>query len=355
MRKLLAATTALLVFAGCTGSHSRLKLGKNVEGEVVEAEGFSPYDPKDIINTKRGSLVDAQRTAIEKAVGVFVSAKTLVEKAVAIENNILAHTDGYIKKYDVLNEGVTDNNLYRTKIRALVALKDLEKDLKDMALLRSPELKRPRVNIVLKEETDKTAIDDNPATSALMRSLVDQGFVVLQGERAKEAELVVDGKASAFPFQASGLGGFVSYRARLSLQVMRAGADDVLLSSSKEASGLGGNNDLAAMKSLEIVGDLTGKDIGPKLIEAWSRGKNLLVFVEGAKSFSDVERIRKHLMSQPGVVDLSVRNYDEDLAQFELQLGSIQPAELAASLEKSQTLPLKVLESNSQHLRLSVQ
>src|SRR5438270_666390 len=129
---------ALVVFfSGCAGSKSRLKVGKTTEGEVVEAEGFAPNDPKDVLNTKRGSLVDAQRNAIEKAVGVFVSARTMVEKAVAIENNILARTDGYIKKYDVIGEGPAESNLYRTRIRALVALKDLEKDLRDMALLKT--------------------------------------------------------------------------------------------------------------------------------------------------------------------------------------------------------------------------
>src|SRR5882672_11365248 len=116
--------------AGCAGSRSRLKVGQNAQGEVVEAEGFAPNNPKDMIATKRASLVDAERNAVEKAVGVFVSARTLVEKAVAIENNILARTEGYIKKYDILKEGA-DGEFYKTKIRALVALKDLEADLKD--------------------------------------------------------------------------------------------------------------------------------------------------------------------------------------------------------------------------------
>src|SRR5688500_12605550 len=94
-----------LIANNCAGRKSHLKLDKTDQGEVVEAEGFAPYDPKDLINTKRGSLVDAQKNAVEKAVGVFVSGRTMVEKAVAIENNILARTDGYIKKYDVVSEG----------------------------------------------------------------------------------------------------------------------------------------------------------------------------------------------------------------------------------------------------------
>ena len=355
MRKLLATTTALLFLVGCAGSKTRLKVGKTVDGEVVEAEGFAPNDPKDIINTKRGSLVDAQRNAIEKAVGVFVSARTMVEKAIAIENNILARTDGYLKKYDIISEGPVENNLYRTRIRALVALRDLEKDLKDMSLLKTNELLRPRVIIDIKEKVDKADVDDGAAADALQKSLMEQGFVIVDKDRLKEADLVIKGKASSFPFQSEGLGGFVSYRARLAVQAVRPGTQDVLSSSSKEASGLGGNPDLAALKSLETVGELTGKEFGQQLTDAWSKGKNLLVMVEGVKSFADVERVRKHLVSMPGVKDMTLRLYDEGMAQFEVQLGSIHTAELAASLEQSRTLPVKVLETKPQLLRLGLE
>ncbi len=351
------ATMLLLsvsILVGCVGPKSRLKLGKTAEGEVVEAEGFAPNDPKDILATKRSSLVDAQRNAIEKAVGVFVSGKTMVEKAIAIENNILAKSDGYIKKYDVIAEGPSENNLYRTKIRALVALKDLEKDLKQMSLLKTAQVLRPRVTIDLVEKVDKAAVDEGAASSALQQSLMQQGFVVVQGDRAKEAELVIKGKASSFPFQTEGLGGFVSYRARLAVQVMRPGTQDVVYSTSKEASGLGGNADLAALKSLETVGDVTGKEMGTQLTDLWSKGANALVYVEGVKSFGDVERVRKHLVSQPGVADIALRLYDEGMAQFELQLDKVQLAELAATLEKSQSLPLKVLETTPQSLRLNL-
>ncbi len=347
--------TCVAFLVGCAGSKSRLKVGKTVEGEVVEAEGFAPNDPQDIINTKRGSLIDAQRNAIEKAVGVFVSARTMVEKAIAIENNILARTDGYLKKYDILSEGVVENNLYRTRIRALVALKDLEQDLRDMSLLKTNELKRPRVALDITEQVNKAAVDEEAAETAMQSALMEQGFVIIQGDRLKEADLVIKGKASSFPFQAEGLGGFVSYRARLAVQAVRPGTQDVVSSMNREASGLGGNADLAALKSLETVGELTGKEFGAQLTDVWSKGKNLLVFVEGVKSFSDVERVRKHLISQPGVKDMSLRLYDEGMAQFEVLLGSVSSTELAASLEQSKTLKLKVLESKPQTLRLGLE
>jgi hypothetical protein len=330
-----------------------LKIGATEQGEVVEAEGFAPNDPKDILATKRAALVDAQRNAVEKAVGVFVSGRTLVEKAIAIENNILARTEGYVKKYDILSEGL-DKDLYKIKIRALVALKDLEKDLKAMSLLNEPELKRPRVSMKLDETIDGVKAQEAVASNALKQSLLDQGFIVVADTRVGDAELSIVGSASSLPFQDQGLGGFVSFRARLSLQVLRSGTDTLVTSISKEASGLGGNKTLAGFKSLETVGNLVGRELGEKLTQMWSKGGNLFVLVEGVKTFTDAERVRKHLMSQPGVKDLMMRLYEEQMAQFELQVGSMPIEELAAHLQASQTLSLTVVEAKNQTLRLKL-
>jgi len=83
MRRLcsILVPLSLILLASCSGSRSRLKVGVTDEGEVVEAEGLAPNDPADVVSTKRASLVDAQKNAVEKAVGVYVSGRTLVEKS----------------------------------------------------------------------------------------------------------------------------------------------------------------------------------------------------------------------------------------------------------------------------------
>jgi hypothetical protein len=337
---------------GCAGSKSRLKIGQSVDGEVVEAEGLAPYNAADIIATKRASLVDAQKNAVERAVGVFVSGKTLVEKAVAIENNILARTDGYVKKYDILKES-REGDLYKTRIRALVAVKDLEKDLKQLSLLGTGELSRPRVRIKISEKVDKEAADESPAATGLEKQLVENGYVIVSGDDAGTPDLEIKGTATSYPFQTGDLGGFVSYRARMTVTVTRPGTTNVVLSQSKEASGLGGNPQLAGLKSLETVGNLTGEELAKQLAQLWSNKRTVTVTVEGVATFADVDRIKKHIGSQPQVSDLVLRSYDEKMAQFEVELGKqLQPSELASRLEASQALPLKVIEAKPQIIRL---
>src|SRR5262245_13314525 len=118
-----------LVFAltACSGNSKRLKTGKTVEGEVVEAEGMVPYNAADLPGTKAGALAAAQRSAVELVVGVYVTAKTRVEKAVAIEQNILTRTSGYVKRYEILSEG-RNGDWYKMRIRALVSTQKIHED-----------------------------------------------------------------------------------------------------------------------------------------------------------------------------------------------------------------------------------
>src|SRR5208283_1974039 len=93
---------ASLIATGCATS-SRVTKGKGEEGEIVIAEGISPYKAEDLPGTKAASLAAAQRSAVELVVGVYVNAKTRVEKAVAIEQSILTKTSGYVRRYEILS------------------------------------------------------------------------------------------------------------------------------------------------------------------------------------------------------------------------------------------------------------
>jgi len=126
---------SVLALSACAGSGRHLKTGKTLEGEVVEAEGIAPYNAADLPGTKAASLAAAQRSAVELVVGVYVNAKTRVDKSVAIEQSILAKSGGYIKRYEILSQGQS-GDWYKTRIRALVSTKELREDLDSRGLLR---------------------------------------------------------------------------------------------------------------------------------------------------------------------------------------------------------------------------
>jgi hypothetical protein len=200
-------------------------------------------------------------------------------------------------------------------------------------------------------ELDKIKVNKRPA---LQKQLSDNGYsVVLSSSDSVPADLEIKGTATAYPFQTEGLGGFVSFRARLTVEATRPGTTKAVASLSKEASGLGGNAELAGLKSLETVGNLVGEELAKKLAENWSNKKTVFLSIESVGSFADVDRLKKHVAAQPGVKDLVLRTYDEGMAQFEVELGGLSSEELASRLEASQSLPLKVIEAKSQTIRLT--
>src|SRR5258708_7380082 len=151
MKKAFLLLLPLAVLAaGCSGSRAGLKKAANAGDEIVDVEGMAPYKANDIPGSRAAAIAAAQRSAVELVVGVYVTGKTRVDKAIAIDNNILANTQGYVKKYQVLSEGKS-GDYYKVKIRALVSTEKLHQDLDSLGLLRAPAVGNPRVAIMLQE------------------------------------------------------------------------------------------------------------------------------------------------------------------------------------------------------------
>ena len=90
----------------------------------VESTGESQMGEMDTQkDVKARAKRDAQTKAVEKAVGTFIKAHTLVSNFQVADDLIYAAVRGKIEKMDVLSEGwdEKDRNLYRVKIKALVA------------------------------------------------------------------------------------------------------------------------------------------------------------------------------------------------------------------------------------------
>ncbi len=264
-------------FAACASSKGRLTKGKTLEGEVVEAEGMAPYNASDLAGTKAGALAAAQRAAVELVVGVYVNAKTRVDKSVAIEQTILTHANGYIKRYEILSEGKS-GEWYKTKIRALVSTKELREDLDSRGLLRQPAVGYPRVAVLLKEYVKENESPEGYAAQALTQALLDQGFKVVDLpssvsrdedplEIAKDinhrvADLLITGFARAQNLgEDHRLGGMKSYRATVNFRVIEVGSGEVMQTVSEVASGLEGTREIASQKALQAAAQMTVKDL----------------------------------------------------------------------------------------------
>jgi hypothetical protein len=333
-----------LIFTGC--ATTRITKTKGEEGEIVVAEGIAPYKADDLPGTKAASLAAAQRSAVELVVGVYVTAKTRVEKAVAIEQNILAKTSGYVKRYEILSEE-RDGEWYKTKIRALVSTQQLHQDLDALGLLKQPEVGFPRVTIELQEFVGETENKDGHAQHSLTQALLNKGFKVVDlpasvtsNEDAVEAaksinpssaELLIAGMARAqnLGYDRS-FGGMSSYRASVTFRVIEAGSGEVVATVSQAASGLEATPELAAGKALEKAAEVAANDLSGLPTEL-SKRAHVDLTISGLKSFEVLSKFEKSLTSEPGVNDLFLRSYSQDsgVAVLDVLLDQISPQELA--------------------------
>lgn len=89
----------------------------------IEADGQAALGDFDTPNeVKERALRDAQKNALEMAVGVFIKSRTLVSNSQLAEDLVYASVRGRIEKSKILQEGwdEKDRAVYRVKIKALI-------------------------------------------------------------------------------------------------------------------------------------------------------------------------------------------------------------------------------------------
>ncbi len=79
--------------------------GAFAEDRTIETEGVSQISREDAIR-------QAQRSAVEEAVGVFIQSRTEIENFELKKDKIFSRTQGYIKRFAVLKES-KEGNLFK--------------------------------------------------------------------------------------------------------------------------------------------------------------------------------------------------------------------------------------------------
>jgi len=336
-----------LVLIGCSGSKTRLKTGKTMGGEVVEAEGMAPYKADDLTGTKAAALAAAQKAAVELVVGVYVTAKTRVEKAVAIEQNILTRTSGYVKKYDILKEW-REGDWYKIRIRALVATDKIHEDLDSLGALKRPDVAYPRVALAIQEFVGEKPNKDASATRAVTQVLLSKGYKVVdlpasirneedpieaaQKMNRKTADLLLAGlaRAQSLEYGKKEFGGMHSYRAGINFRVIEAETGEVMATVSQTASGIEATAELAAQKAFQQAAELMNSDLA-SLPNQLAQKAHLDLNIVGLKSFEALSKLQKSLATEPGVKDLYLRSYNQEdgVASIDLLVDRLSAQELA--------------------------
>jgi hypothetical protein len=153
------------------------------EEKVVEVMGTSPFSREDAVR-------QAQRSAVEEAVGVFIHSESEVENFELKKDKIISRTQGYITRLTVL--GARKNgDLHEVTIQATVSLDKIKDDLVAMKILLE-SMERPTLMVLVEEDRqDMGPVGMSAAATKMTALLGDKGFDVVdeaQSERARQLD-----------------------------------------------------------------------------------------------------------------------------------------------------------------------
>ena len=141
------------IFKYCMAVHSDvpvcpLGLGPGDQDRYCRGRGRGAAESVDI--ARDAAIEDAQKRAVEQAIGILIDSQTQVENYQLISDKILSQTKGYITRYNVTGE-TRDGALLRVRITAEVSLGKLTNDLSAIGILIG-QMHKPRTMIMIAEQ-----------------------------------------------------------------------------------------------------------------------------------------------------------------------------------------------------------
>ena len=276
------------------------------ESKTVAAEGVAAIQNGAVDIARDAAIEDAQKRAVEQAIGILIDSQTQVENYQLISDKILSQTKGYIKKYTVSGE-VTEGTLLRVRINAEVSLGKLGDDLSGIGILLG-QMHKPRTLVMIAEQNIGQEIyawwlgahgqqtDVGVVENTMMDKFTQKGFEFidhqvaakeikvtaaykvqnLTADQAKvlgsqvDAEVVIIGKAVSKSYGELG-GGMKSVQADLSARAVRTDTGQVIASSTTHAAAVHISETTAGIDALKKAASDASDELLTKILAVYSK------------------------------------------------------------------------------------
>ena len=328
---------------------------------------------------------DALRNCVQQVATTLVTAATETDQAQLLSDKIYAHSVGYVRKFQVL-EDKQDGNTWVTKLRCDVSEAKLDEDMMAFGIAYR-RAGMPRVLVLVAEQSINATkatgwwqgggntADLRVVETAFMDRMEKSGFTfvdaeVLQGkvrlesigadpnvQQARElgvksgADLVVIGRAVAKPLGELQIdnGTFYSSVANVSARAVRTGNGEVLASAEfTGTSGRGFEQTTAGRNALSEAGRQLARDLFAKIGKVWAReqsgARRISMGVRGVDDYSRLATFKNALMqSVRGVKDVQERSMEDGKAELDVMLsGTSQSFATDLATRKFQGFLVKV-------------
>lgn len=364
------------------------------ETKTVTAEGVAAIQGGAQDMARDAALEDAQKRAVEQAIGILIDSQTQVENYQLISDKILSQTKGYITRYNIAGETV-EGTLLRVRINAEVSLGKLTDDLSGIGILLG-QMHKPRTMIMIAEQNighewyawwwgyhgqqtdigvvENTFIDvftqkgfefiDHDAAEKNIKVTAAYKVQDLTPDQARtlgnqaDAEVVIVGKAVAKLYGDIG-GGMKSVQADLSARAIRTDTGQVLASATTHGAAVHITDETAGIEALKKAAKAAADQMADKILAVYSKEaggtKSVNITVTGLNKtqfvkFKDVLRNQVR-----GIKDLHERSFNGNTAKISVDCkGSAQSLSDELLLKDFGTFAVEVVGSTANSLELRV-
>ena len=342
-----------------TGACSSIQIGPKGEGEYVVAESLVPYDENNLRQMKKDGELAAQKAAVEKVAGVFISSATTVEQAQLVEDKITSKTAGFIRKSHVQKTYRKGDEWY-TKIKAMVLVKDIGDIIKESE--KDAFAKKTTLVVTSRETIGEELSLSQDCKQAIYRVLKNQPYNLVNGDnlsqnnlenpnttidkaRSEGARFVIIANVEANPLVA--LPGvtspFKSYRARAKINAYAANNYAVIAEGSGQQSGLDPLENIAAQKSISAACETAAKQLIEPVNDAINSAKIYNVTIKNINTIERLKQVQDILRTLREVEDFNLVRYANSAAQFDISANISTPEELTAKIIRKYNIYFTVL------------
>ncbi|TDX59283.1 hypothetical protein [Orenia marismortui] len=354
--------------------------------QKVKAKGVSYIQDDNIAKARKVAIDDALRRGVEKVVGTYIDSQTKVKNYQLINDNILKSSKGYIKKYQVLDEYIKDNNYY-VEAKVEVGTDNLSEDLRALKL-NIKRVGNPRIMVLLSQKEEYLNLPNSIAENELISQLLNSGYQVIDARKINEvinydkknailagdlflaakignrlkADLVVVANVLASyinlsrHLQDNSLAGLVSYHSQIEAKVINVSTAEVMVAVNGDGKGIGSNKEDAANKSLREA----SRNISSKIIEQLSQKliqepKRINLKISEIQDLKDLNQLKNNLPLLSGVENVYFREYKQGIVLFDLELlNTVEVLDFALELQQAVDFNLKVNTLNEGQLSLEL-
>lgn len=364
------------------------------ETKLVTAEGVAAVRQGAIDIARDAAIEDAQKRAVEQAIGVFIDSQTRVENFQLISDNILSQAKGYVARYTLVDERV-EADLLRVRINAEVSLGKLTDELSSIGILMA-RMHKPRTMLLIAEQNVGGGMhawwaEPRPRETGIgvventfMAKFSEKGFELVDRRSAAreikvkreyrtpelsvaqagslgsqaDAEVVLVGKAVANLYGDVG-GGMKSAQADLSVRAVRTDTGQVLAAVTKHAAAVHITDASAGIEALRKAAEQAAGEMLAGILAVYSREvggtRPVSLTVSGLTKaqfvkFKDVLRNRVR-----GIRDLHERSFSGTTAQ--IQVDSRNSAQILSdelALTDFGTFSVEIVRTTANTLELKV-